>query len=90
MHQKYITYLVTELKPVLTELIRQSIDNGELQFDHPAALAEIVLIVLAVKIDNTLVPSSPEEIKETIRGLIELLEKGSGNPAGVLNYLMML
>ena len=90
MHQKYITYLVTELKPVLTELIRQSIDNGELQFDHPAALAEIVLIVLAVKIDNTLVPSSPKEIKETIRGLIELLEKGSGNPAGVLNYLMML
>lgn len=90
MHQKYITYLVTELKPVLTELIRQSIDNGELQFEHPAALAEIVLIVLAVKIDNTLVPSSPDEIKETIRGLIELLEKGSGNPAGVLNYLMML
>ncbi|WP_075719937.1 TetR/AcrR family transcriptional regulator [Roseburia sp. 499] len=89
LHQKYLMYLVSELKPALTEIITQGIKNGDIHFDYPAALAEIVLIVLAVKLDNTLVPSTPEEIKETILGLISLLEKGTGNPAGTLNFLMM-
>lgn len=87
IHQKYISHLVSELKPALTSIIRQGIEIGEIHFEHPAALAEIVLIVLAVKLDNTLVPSKPEEIDHTILGLISLLEKGTGNPAGSLNFL---
>lgn len=90
IHQKYLTYLTTELKPVLTDIIRQGIERGEIRFDHPAALAEIVLIVLAVKLDNTLVPSTPEETEDTILGLISLLEKGTENPAGSLNFLRAL
>ena len=87
IHQKYLTYLTAELKPVLTDIIRQGIETGEIHFDHPAALAEIVLIVLAVKLDNTLVPSTPEDTEDTIQGLIALLEKGTENPAGSLNFL---
>lgn len=87
LHQKYIQYLVTEIKPELTEIIRQGIDIGEIHFEYPEALAEIVLIVLTVKLDNTIVPSSPEEIENTIDGLISLLEKGTGNPKGSLNFL---
>lgn len=90
IHQKYLTYLITELKPVLTEIIRQGIDAGEIHFDRPSALAEIVLVVLAVKLDNTLVPSTPEETEDTILGLISLLEKGSENPAGSLNFLLAI
>lgn len=87
LHQKYVQHLIRELKPDLTEIIRQGIEGGEIHFDHPAALSEIVLIVLTVKLDNTLLPSSKEEIEETIQGLISLLEKGTGNPAGSLNFL---
>lgn len=87
LHQKYLNHLVTELKPALTSIIEQGIELGEIHFDYPAALAEIVLIVLAVKMDTTLIPSSPEEIEGTILGLISLLEKGTGNPAGSLNFL---
>lgn len=90
IHQKYLTYLITELKPVLTDIIRQGIEKGEIHFDHPAALAEIVLIILAVKLDNTLIPSVPEETEATILGLISLLEKGTENPAGSLNFLMAI
>lgn len=89
IHQKYLNHLISELKPSLSAIISQAIENGEVHFDHPDALAEIVLIVLAVKIDNTLVPSDPKEIEETIQGLIELLEKGTGNPPGALNYLTL-
>ena len=88
LHQKYLNYMVTELKPVLTSIIQQGIETGDITFDHPAALAEIVLIILTVKLDNTIVPSTEEETAETIRGLICLLEKGTENPIGALNFLM--
>ena len=87
LHQKYLHHLITELKPDLTEIICQGIERGEIHFDYPSALSEIVLIVLTVKIDNTLLPSSREEIEDTIQGLISLLEKGTGNPSGSLNFL---
>ncbi len=87
IHQKYMTHLISELKPELTEIIRQGIEKGDIHFGHPAALAEIVLIVLTVKLDNTLIPSTREEIEETMRGLISLLEKGTENPVGSLNFL---
>ena len=88
IRQKYMRHLISEMKPVLTEIIRQGIREGQLHFEHPAALAEIVLIVLTVKLDNSLAPSEPQETEETIRGLISLLEKGTENPAGSLNFLM--
>ena len=90
LHQQYLKYLIGELKPVLTQIIQQGIDNGDIRFAYPAALAEIVLIVLSVKLDNTLVPSTHEEIGDTIRGLIALLEKGTENPVGSLNFLNLL
>ncbi len=90
LHQKYLYYLIHELKPELTEIIKQGIKIGEIHFDYPAALAEIVLIVLTVEIGNTLVPSSQEEIEETMQALISLLEKGTENPAGSLNFLLSL
>lgn len=85
---KYLNHLISELKPELTAIIQQGIALGEISFDHPAALAEIVLIVLAVKFDNAILPSTPEELEETILGLISLLEKGTGNPPGSLNFLI--
>ena len=89
IHQKYLKHLIAELKPALTEIIEQGIQAGDISFDYPAALAEIVLIILSVKLDNTLVPSAPQEIEETIRGLIILLEKGTENPSGSLNFLTL-
>ncbi len=90
IHHKYMAYLISELKPVLTSIIEQGIEGGEIHFDYPAALSKIVLIILTVTLDNSLVPSTQEEIEQTILGLISLLEKGSENPKGSLNFLMML
>ncbi len=88
LHQKYVNYLISELKPELTAIIEQGIEIGEIHFEYPSALAEIVLIVLTVKIGNLLLPSSQENIEETMRALISLLEKGTENPAGSLNFLL--
>ena len=80
---------IPELKPALTEIIQQGIDAGEIHFDYPAALAEIVLIVLAVKLNHTFLSSTAEDSEDTIRGLVALLERGTGVPLGSLNYLAM-
>lgn len=88
LHQKYINHIITELKPVLAEIIRQGIKTRQICFSDPDALAEIVLIVLTVKMDNTLVPSSKEDIENTISALVSLLEKGTDNPPGSLNFLI--
>ena len=88
LHQKYINHIITELKPVLAEIIRQGIDAGEIRFGDAEALAEIVLIVLTVKMDDTLAPSTRQERERTIRALISLLEKGTEHPPGSLNFLM--
>ena len=87
IHQKYLKYLIAELKPSLTEIIQQELDEGLIQFDYPEQLAEIVLIVLTVKLDNTLSPASPEQIAQCIRALVDLIEKGTGTPPGSLDYL---
>ena len=89
LHQKYLAHVVSELKPALTEIIKQGIENDEIHFDSPAALAEIVLIVIAVKLDNSLLPSTPAETAETLQGLITLLEKGTGVAPGTLSYLSL-
>ncbi len=88
IHQKFLKYIITELKPALTEIIKQGIENGDIQFSQPEQLAEISLIVLAVKLDNTLVPSTSQEIEQTIRALISLLEKGTETPSGSLDYMI--
>ena len=70
IHQKYVNHIITELKPVLAEIIRQGIQGGEIHFEDPEALAEIVLIVLTIKLDNSIVEASMEEVKDTIAGLV--------------------
>lgn len=87
IHQKYLKYIISELKPTLTEIIKQGIAADMIHFPYPEQLAEIVLIVLTVKLDNTLDFSAQEEIEKTIRALILLLEKGVSFPSGALDYL---
>lgn len=90
IHQKYLKYVIAELRPGITAIIQQGIDNGEIHFDYPAELAEIVLIVLSVKMDNTLSRSTLEEIEKTLQALISLLERGTKTPPGALDYLTAL
>lgn len=85
--QKYFQYIIAELKPVLTDIIIQGREQGKIDFEFPSALAEIALLILVVKIDNTLVPATPEEIEETLRGFVLLLERGAKVEEGALKYL---
>lgn len=90
LRQKHMNYLISELKPTLTDIISQGIECGDIHFDNPAALAEIALIIIVIKVDHSFLPSTPEETEDTLKGFISLLEKGTGIPAGSLDYLSLI
>ena len=85
IHQQFMSYVIKELKPVFSEIISQAIDTGEITFEYPKELADIILIVLTVKLDNILSPATEEEITRTLQALISLLERGTNNPLGAFN-----
>ena len=80
-----MSHIIKQQKPIFADIINQGIQNGEIKFDYPDELADIILIVLTVKLDNTLSPSSEEEITRSLQALISLLEKGTDNPLGAFN-----
>lgn len=82
IHQQFMKHSIVDFKDIYTEIIQQEIDRGTVQFESAAQIAEIVLIVFTVKIDNTLSPSSDEETAKTLQTLITLLERGTGNEDG--------
>lgn len=88
IHQMFLNHVITGLKGTLAQIIRQGIKEGQITFEDPEALAEIVLIVLTVKLDNTIVPSTQEDVEKVMRALVSLLEKGTDNPMGSLNFLL--
>ena len=82
IHQQFMKHSIVDFKEIYTEIIQQEIDKGAIQVNSAAEVAEIVLIVLTVMIDNTLTPSSDEETAKTLQTLITLLERGTGNKDG--------
>lgn len=65
-HQKFMTFLIRSLKPILADIIHQGIKEGTISCDYPEDIAEIVLIILTVKFDNHILPSTPEEIRQLL------------------------
>ena len=82
IHQQFMKYTIVDFKDIYKEIIQQEIDKGTIPIDAPAEIAEIVLIVLTVKIDNILSPSTEEETAKTLQTLITLLERSTGNTDG--------
>ena len=88
IHVKYLGYVISELKPALAEIINQAITAGDISFDYPEQLAEIMLIVLSMKIGNRIAPTTSEETEQTMRALVTLLEKGLETPPYAFHYLI--
>lgn len=87
IHQQFICIITKKLKPILADIIRQGIREGSIQCEYPDELAEIVLLILTIKFDNHLLPSSPEEVQKLMAALAVILEKSTGLSPDRLNFL---
>ena len=84
IHQQFMKHTIVDFKEIFTEIIQQEIDKGTVKSTSASEIAEIVLIIFTVKIDNTLSPSSDEDAAKTLQMLITLLERGTGNKDGAV------
>lgn len=87
LHQKYIGIMIKNLRPILADNICQGIQEGSIVCDYPEQIAELVLIILTIKIDNYILASSPEEIQLSLDAFAAILEKGMGIEKGRLSFL---
>lgn len=66
-HQKFLRFLIRSLKPILSDVIHQGMTEGSIHSPYPEETAEIILIVLTVKLDNHIFPSTQDEIRSLLR-----------------------
>lgn len=88
IHQKFSRVIITKLKPILADIIRQGIREGSIQCGYPEETAQIVLTVLTITLDNHLIPSDETEIRRILAAFTEMQEKGMGIPSHTLQFLM--
>lgn len=88
IHQKFSRIIITKLKPILADIIRQGVREGSIQCSFPEETAQIVLTVLTITLDNHLIPSDDEEIARILSAFTEMQEKGMGIPSHTLRFLL--
>lgn len=87
IHQRFLRILITRLKPILADIIRQGIKEGSLRCSYPDEIAQIVLIVLTVTLDNNLAPLSEPEIRRLLEAFALMQEKSMGIDPHLLDFL---
>lgn len=88
IHQKFSRIIITKLKPILADIIRQGVREGSIQCNYPEETAQIVLTVLTITLDNHLIPLDEGEIGRILTAFTEMQEKGMGIPSHTLQFLM--
>lgn len=88
IHQKFARIIISRLKPILAEILRQGTREGTICCEYPEETAQIVLTVLTITLDNHLVPAEPEEIGRVITAFTLMQERSMNIPADTLQFLM--
>lgn len=89
IHQKFCVIAVREMTPILTEVIKQGIDEGIMQCDYPKRYAEFILSIILLSLDSVLIPSNKEERVEKLKALAQILETSMNTKKGSFSYLYM-
>lgn len=86
-HQKFMSFLIKNLKPILSDIIRQGMAEGSLHCRYPEEIAEIVLIILTVKLDNHLSYATTEEIQQLLKAFSWMQSESMGIAPENLEFL---
>lgn len=87
LHQKFTGVLIKNLKPILADIIRQGDADGVIHCKLPEDVAELVLIVLTIKLDNQILSATPEELQRSLNAFASILETTMGIAHGKLDFL---
>lgn len=89
-HQQFINILIKKLRPILADIIRQGNAEQSMSCTSPEEVAEIVLIILTIKIDNHITNDTKSQIQKTMETFADMLETSYGINPGSLSFLWKL
>lgn len=87
LHQQYIYIMIRNLRPILTDIIRQGNENGIIHCKSPKETAEIVLIILTIKFDKYFSGSDMAQTQKTLDVFTYMLETSFQIEKGRLDYI---
>ena len=88
IHQKFARIIITRLKPILTDIIRQGMEEGTIHCEYPEETAQIVLTVLTITLDNNLIPADQDQIGRILTAFTQMQEKSMAIPAHTLEFVL--
>ena len=88
IHQKFARIIITSLKPILTDIIRQGMEEGTIHCEYPEETAQIVLTVLTITLDNNLIPADQDQIGRILTAFTQMQEKSMDIPAHTLEFVL--
>ncbi|SCH78243.1 Uncharacterized HTH-type transcriptional regulator yvdT [uncultured Clostridium sp.] len=88
IHQKFARIIITRLKPILTDIIRQGMEEGTIHCEYPEETAQIVLTVLTITLDNNLIPADQNQIGRILTAFTQMQEKSMDIPAHTLEFVL--
>lgn len=87
IHQEFVSFTIQELLPILSQVLSQGHEEGQLCCPDPESTARIILSILAIHLDNHLAPASPEEIRCLLKTFAWMQEASMKIPHGKLDFL---
>ena len=88
IHQKFSRIIITKLKPILADIIRQGVEEGTIHCEYPEETAQIVLTVLTITLDNNLIPADQDQIGRILTAFTQMQEKSMDIPAHTLEFVL--
>ena len=90
MHQKMQTTLLAGINPILTELVKEGIEQGICHTQYPESVVEMTMLYANTAFDElNIVGISQEQKKQKIAGFIYNVERLMGMKAGSLHEAIM-
>ncbi len=90
MHQKSLVQGVRKFTPLVTQIIRQGIDEGQFHTEYPMELTEFLLVGMNFLFDPSIFPRSQEEYLARMRALTDILETTLRAQKGSFDFLPLL
>lgn len=88
MHLKFAKAIITHLRPILADIIRQAVAENGVNCEYPEETAYIILLVLTAILDNRLVPMEKSDVRRILTAFTQMQGQGLNIPPEVLHFLI--
>lgn len=87
LHQKSLGKILKEISPILTDILKQGVEEGIFHCNYLKEYSEIILSVFTFLLDPGIFRWTANEVNDKLKALADLLERGLILPAGSMSIL---